>query len=134
MTRRRRNMRLTRFLLTISIFFFIPCFVYGQDKGKTISITAEEQQAITQAFISKQQAQAKVAELKKLRDALLQPIEAAIKQAEAEDANALMAFQNIELKIGNSHSFDPAKYDKSEKDGKLVYIEKKEPEKPKEGK
>lgn len=128
-----------RKILLIALLI-IPGLVYGQEKNKekTISITTEEQQAITQAFITKQQAQAKVNELKKLRDGILQPLEAAIKQAEIEDANALMTFQNIELKIGNSHSFDPSKYDRSERDGKLVYTEKKEQEKdkdrPKEGK
>lgn len=105
-----------------------------KDTKNTVAITKEEQEAITQAFIVKQQTQAKINELKKLKESVLQPIDAAIRQAESDDANALIMFQNIELKIGNAHGFDPLKFDRTDRDGKLVYTEKKTTEKVKEGK
>lgn len=120
-------------ILVLMLIMVLSCsVVYGQEK-KEVTITKEEQQAITEAFTIKQQTQAKVNELKKLKESLLQPIDAAIRQAETEDANAFMQFQNIELKIGNAHGFDPLKFDRSEKDGKLIYVEKKK-DATKEGK
>lgn len=121
---------------TMLLCFALSPATHGQDKKEAIAITKEEQEAITQAFVIKQQAQAKINELKKLRESVLQPIDAAIRQAESDDANALIMFQNIELKIGNAHGFDPSKFDRTERDGKLVYTEKTtgKVEKAKEGK
>ncbi len=125
--------------LTVLLIVFLVCSLpTWAQQPKKVNVTEQEQQALTQAFSLRQQTQAKLAELKKLRESVLQPIEAAIKQAETEDANASMLFQNIELKIGNAHNFDPANYNKTDNEGKLVYVEKPKPDKqadnPKEGK
>jgi len=123
----------------ICILFILFAFSLAQaQQPKSISVTQQEQEALTQAYIKRQQTQQKVDEKKKLAESILQLLQADLKTAQAEDDNAVMTIRNIELTIGNAHNFNPDKYDKTDKDGKLVYVEKpldrKDVEKPKEGK
>lgn len=123
-------MKTFNFVVAIFLLFTLAGLSYGQ--GKTIAATEAEQQALIQAYTKRQQTQQKLEEQKKLAESILEILKTNLKAAQAEDENAVMTIRNIELQIGNAHGFNPEKYEKTDKEGKLVYVEKVEPKKENE--
>lgn len=123
------------FLLIIVLTFSLPVFA---QQPKKVTVTEQEQQNLLQAYGLRQQSQQKLEERKKFYEALLQLCKNDLNAAQSEDDKAVMVIRNVELQIGNAHNFNPENYDKTDAEGKLVYVEKpkkeKEAEKPKEGK
>ena len=111
-------------LLVIVSLIAVSTFGYAEiTKPKTYTITEDEQRALTQAYSRKQITQQRLEQQKRLAESILTILQSNIKDAETEDQNAGMAIQNITLKIGNSHGFDPEKFSPKDEGGKIIFSE-----------